>query len=109
MAPAGRRLPRRPFADAHANATVVGPGGLEERDDVWMGINLMAPGIRYPEHRHPPEEVYLVLSGGRWRQDGGAWHEPRIGGLVHNPSNVAHAMRSGARPLLAVWCLWKGG
>lgn len=100
--------PGEPFADGHANATVIGQGGLEERDDVWIGISLMAPGLRYPEHHHPPEEVYLVLSSGHWQQDGGAWHEPGVGGLVHNPSDVLHAMRSGSKPLLAVWCLWKG-
>jgi len=96
------------FADRHANATVIGRDGLEERDDVWVGISLMAPGSRYPDHHHPPEEVYLVLSGGQWRQGDGPWHEPGPGGLVHNPPAIQHAMRSGSTPLLATWCLWKG-
>lgn len=100
--------PDKPFSHAHANTTLIGKGGLEERDDVWVGISLMAPGIEYPEHHHPPEEVYLVLSPGQWQQDGGAWFEPGIGGLVHNTPNILHAMRSGSAPLLATWCLWKG-
>ena len=95
-----------PFASGHANATVIGKGGLEERDDVWVGISLMAPNLPYPEHHHPPEEVYLVLSPGHWQQSGGAWHEPGPGGLVHNPPDVMHAMHSGPAPLLATWCLW---
>ena len=94
------------FANSHANATVIGKGGLEERDDVCVGISLIAPGIQYPEHHHPPEEVYLVLSRGNWQKGGGDWWEPGIGGLVHNPPNVLHAMRSGSTPLLAIWCLW---
>lgn len=100
--------PGSPFTYAHANATLIGQGGLEERDDVWIGISLMAPGIEYPEHHHPPEEVYLVLSPGHWQQASGAWFEPGIGGLVHNTPNILHAMRSGTAPLLATWCLWKG-
>ncbi|NND90611.1 MAG: transcriptional regulator [Granulosicoccus sp.] len=97
----------KPFADGHANTTVIGKGGLEEHDDVWVGISLLAPGIQYPEHHHPPEEVYLVLSRGHWQQGGGDWYEPGIGGLVHNPPDILHAMRSGSTPLLATWCLWK--
>ncbi len=99
--------PGSAFATGHANTTLIGKGGLEERDDVWVGISLMAPGIEYPEHHHPPEEVYLVLSPGHWQQAGGDWFEPQIGGLVHNTPNILHAMRSGSAPLLAVWCLWK--
>ena len=98
---AGRR-----FADSHANAVVVGPGGLEPRDDVLVGVSLMAPGLQYPDHHHPPEEIYLVLSKGQWRQGEGAWHEPGPGRVVFNPSNVVHAMRSADDPLLAIWCLW---
>jgi len=94
-----------PFASGHANATVVGPGGLEDRDDVWIGISLMAPGISYPVHHHPPEEVYLVLTRGEWQQDNGSWQEPGVGSIVHNPPGILHAMRSGPVPLLTTWCL----
>jgi quercetin dioxygenase-like cupin family protein len=97
-----------PFASGHANATLIGKGGLEERSDVWIGVTLMAPNVPYPEHRHAPEEVYVVLSPGEWQQSRGDWHEPGVGGIVHNPPNVLHAMRSGATPLLSTWCLWIG-
>ena len=97
-----------PFMNGHANATIIGPGGLEERHDVWVGVSLLAPGIDYPVHHHPPEEVYLVLSEGHWNQDNGPWHQPGIGGVVHNPPHILHAMRSGEKPLLATWCLWIG-
>jgi hypothetical protein len=94
------------FLDGHANATITGPEGLEIRRDVWIGVSLMAPRMRYPDHRHPPEEIYVVLSDGQWRQASDPWHEPGIGGLVYNPPNVVHAMRSTERPLLALWFLW---
>ncbi|MEJ0020783.1 MAG: dimethylsulfonioproprionate lyase family protein [Acetobacteraceae bacterium] len=94
------------FLNGHANATIVGSEGLELRRDVWIGVSLMAPNTRYPDHRHPPEEVYVVLSEGEWRQADDPWHAPGIGGLVYNPANIVHAMRSTERPLLALWFLW---
>ena len=90
----------------HANATIIGSEGLEIRRDVWIGASLLAPHTRYPDHRHPPEEIYVVLSGGQWRQASNPWHEPGVGGFVYNPPNIVHAMRSTERPLLALWFLW---
>lgn len=94
------------FLNGHANATIIGSEGLEIRPDVWFGVSLMAPHTRYPDHRHSPEEIYVVLSDGQWRQGSNPWHEPGIGGLVYNPPNIMHAMRSRERPLLALWFLW---
>ncbi len=107
-------MPRQsggPFAsdnwpDGHANATVVGPNGLEARTDLAIGISLLAPQVRYPDHRHSPEEVYLVLSPGRFHHDGSGWFVPGPGGTLYNRPNVVHAMASDDAPLLALWCLW---
>lgn len=96
------------FFDAHATTVLAGPDGLEQRDDVRIGISLLAPKTQYPDHRHPPEEIYLALSGSEWRQKKGPWHAPGPGGLVHNPPDIVHGMRSLDAPLLAVWCLWVG-
>jgi quercetin dioxygenase-like cupin family protein len=103
---AGAETQGEQFLDGHANATITGPEGLEIRRDVRIGVSLMAPHTRYPDHRHPPEEIYVVLSDGEWRQASDPWHAPGIGGLVYNPPNVVHAMRSTERPLLALWFLW---
>jgi hypothetical protein len=102
----GAEMQGEPFLNGHANAAITGAEGLEMRRDVWIGVSLMAPNMRYPDHRHPPEEIYVVLSGGQWRQASGPWYEPGIGGLVYNPPNIVHAMRSTERPLLALWFLW---
>lgn len=93
------------FADGHANAQIVGPQGLEVRDDVTVGVTIMAPGVRYPDHRHPPEEVYVVMSEGEWRRANDPWFRPGPGGIVHNPPGIVHAMRSGVAPLFALWIL----
>jgi quercetin dioxygenase-like cupin family protein len=94
------------FFDGHANARLVGPRGLEQRDDVIVGASLVAPGVSYPDHHHLPEEIYVVLTPGEWRQQARPWHTPGPGGVVHNPSNIVHAMRAGDAPLLALWFLW---
>ena len=93
------------FADNHANARLLGPDGLERRGELVAGFSLVAPGVTYPEHDHPPEEIYLVLSGGEWWQAGGAWHAPGPCGIVHNPPGIRHAMRGTSVPLLAIWFL----
>jgi len=97
------------FAGAHANAVILGDDGIESRSDVRIGVSLLAPHTVYPDHRHPPEEVYVVLSDGEWRQAADPWHAPGPGGMVHNPPNVLHSMRSGSEPLLAIWTLLMDG
>lgn len=93
------------FLMSHANGLIVGPGGIEERDDLWLGVTLMAPQVRYPDHDHSPEETYLVLSEGEFKQADNEWFSPGIGGTFYNPPGIKHAMRSGDKPLFAFWAL----
>lgn len=93
------------FADAHANGMILGPGGIEERKDLWLGVTLMAPHVRYPDHDHPPEETYLVLSPGEFKQGDGDWFSPGIGGSLYNTPGIKHAMRSLGSPLFTFWAL----
>ncbi|MBI10920.1 MAG: transcriptional regulator [Rhodospirillaceae bacterium] len=97
------------FRANHANTVVIGVDGIERRNDVRIGVSLVAPDTVYPDHNHPPEEIYAVLSDGAWRQNKGAWRKPGLGGTVHNVPNILHGMRSYDTPLLAVWSLWVGG
>jgi Dimethlysulfonioproprionate lyase len=93
------------FVDGHANAMILGPAGLENRTDIWFGVSLLAPHVRYPDHSHAPEETYLVLSDGEFRQGDGDWFSPGVGGSFYNTPFITHAMRSGDRPLFAFWAL----
>ena len=96
------------FQANHANTVVVGVDGIERRNDVRIGVSLVAPDTVYPDHNHPPEEIYAVLSDGAWRQNEGPWRKPGLGGTIHNVPNILHGMRSYDTPLLAVWSLWVG-
>lgn len=93
------------FPVSHANALIVGPGGLEDRKDIWLGATLMAPNVRYPDHDHSPEETYLVLSDGEFMHGDSDWFTPGIGGSFYNPPGIRHAMRSKEQPLFAFWAL----
>lgn len=93
------------FLMSHANTTIVGPGGFEDRRDVWFGATLMAPNVRYPDHDHAPEETYLVLSDGEFLHGDSGWFSPGVGGSFYNPPGIRHAMRSGNSPLFAFWAL----
>lgn len=94
------------FDAAHANAMLLGPGGIEQRNDLWLGMSLLAPQTRYPDHRHAPEETYLVLTPGEFRHGESDWFQPGIGGSFYNTPDILHAMRSGPVPLFALWALW---
>jgi len=85
---------------------IVGPSGFEDRADLALGVSRLAPPVRYPDHDHPPEETYLVVTEGEFRQEDGDWFSPGIGGLFYNVPMIKHDMRSGEAPLLAFWGLW---
>ena len=102
---AGSETAAPAFRDGHANALILGPRGIETRDDVWIGVTLMAPGVTYADHDHPPEEVYLSLTAGEWWNAGMDWTDPGMNGLIYNPPGIRHAMRAGAAPFLALWFL----
>ena len=93
------------WPNSHANSVIIGDTGLECRNDVRIGVSLLAPYTIYPNHQHPPEEVYIALSNGSWRQNDGFWQTRGAGGLIYNPPNIVHAMKSNSDPLLAIWIL----
>lgn len=93
------------YIERHVNGVIVGPGGMESRYDVQLGFSLLAPDTRYPDHQHVPEEAYVLLTPGEFRQANGDWFDPGVGGGLYNVSNILHAMRSHDRPMLAMWCL----
>ncbi|MCI0431514.1 MAG: dimethylsulfonioproprionate lyase family protein [Rhodospirillales bacterium] len=95
------------FLDGYGYAVIAGPGGLFA-SEIALGVLVLAPGLLYPAHAHPAEEVYLVLDPtSRWWRDGEEWREGAGGAAIHHPPNLAHAMQAGSAPLFAVY-LWRG-
>lgn len=94
------------YRGGHANAMIIGPGGIEQRRDLWIGISLLAPGVRYPDHDHAPPELYLVLTPGRFMHGNDDWVSPGTGGNFYNSPGIMHAMAAeDGQPLAALWVL----
>lgn len=116
--------PHDRFLDGYAHATFLGPTDGEPLPALFpvslpdsspagagpaaVGLLLLAPGVVYPHHDHPADEIYLPLTEARWSHSDGAPFEVEAAGIAlrHRPSQP-HAMIAGACPLLALY-LWTG-
>ncbi len=92
------------FARDHAHAILVGPGGVEERLDVRVGLTLMAPYTRFPDHQQTSNRVVVALSEGEFQSDGGDWFREKAGSAIFYPTGRRFAMRCTAAPLMTLWC-----
>lgn len=97
------------FVDNYGWLEVFGMRGHFVNEDVAGGFLILGPNLLYPDHHHVAEEIYIPLAGGtQWRKGDGEFVTRKAGEVIHHPSNVNHAMRTGAEPLLALY-LWRGG
>lgn len=100
--------PHAGFLDNYASLELAGLSGPLMSTRTAIGVLLLGPNLDYPSHLHPADEVYHVLSGtADWWMAGLPWQEREAGTCIHHPSGVAHAMRTGAAPLLALYA-WTG-
>jgi hypothetical protein len=99
----------RTFIDNYGWMELLGTRGHFASDKIAAGFLILGPDIVYPDHHHIAEELYLPLTGGtEWRKGEGGFTARSAGEIIHHPSNVSHAMRTGAEPLVAFY-LWRGG
>ncbi len=89
----------------YAESYLVGPNGIEVRKDVQVGISILNSDIVYPAHRHAPEEIYLAMTGGFWRQKDENWNDHEAGSFIYNSSNTLHSLAAKPYPQLSVWVL----
>lgn len=76
--------------------------------DIRVGLLLLGPGLHYPAHAHPAEEIYHPLTdGGLWRRGQEDWRTVPAGRAIHHPSTVEHETKSADTTLLALYC-WRG-
>lgn len=87
---------------------LVSPEGPFQSDSLRVSLGYWGKGLRYPRHRHAPEEIYCVVAGGaRFETDGRQPIEAAPGDLIHHPSNIWHGMAMDRAPLLAM-AFWRG-
>jgi mannose-6-phosphate isomerase-like protein (cupin superfamily) len=90
------------FLDGYSYVNLAGPQGPVVTPDLGLFVTIQAPGITYPAHRHDAFEVYYVIAGrGEWKRGDESWTVREPGTFVVHGSQEAHAMRTGAEPLLA--------
>jgi hypothetical protein len=76
--------------------------------DIRVGLLLLGPGLHYPLHAHPAEEVYHPLTaGGLWRRGEEDWRTVAVGHAIHHAPMVPHESKATDRTLLALYC-WRG-
>ncbi|RDJ05574.1 dimethylsulfonioproprionate lyase family protein [Rhizobium grahamii] len=98
-----------PFASiniehTHAHAVIAGMSGIEERSDVALGLTIMAPYSRFPDHIQFRSRVFLALSDCEFSCDDKGWQRGTVGSIFFNEAGHNVAMRCTSRPLLAAWC-----
>lgn len=97
------------FVENYGWLELFGTRGHFVNEDMAAGFLILGPNLIYPDHHHVAEEIYLPLTGGTaWRKGEGDFSLRPAGEVVHHPSDVNHAMRTGEEPLLALY-LWRGG
>jgi hypothetical protein len=75
---------------------------------IRVGVLLLGPGLHYPLHAHPAEEIYHPLTdGGLWRRGEEDWRAVPAGQSIHHPPMMAHETKATDRTLLALYC-WRG-
>jgi hypothetical protein len=103
--------PNASFLAGYGHATLLGspaghPVAVDPYARVAFGLLLLGPGVHYPAHRHPADEVYLPPPPPRWSSGPDEAVRPP-GTPLHHPPGRPHAMRTGATPLLALY-IWRG-
>lgn len=92
------------FEKSHAHGVVIGPGGVEDRSDVRIGVTYMEPYSRFPDHVKTVPRAFLLMSSSEISMDGRNWFPASAGTVFASDAGQSFAMRCTAKPLLAVWC-----
>ena len=88
-------------------ATLLGPEGPIPAPDVRLGLVYMRPDSYYPLHLHDADETYAIVAGQAMWTAGDDIRMRREGDLIHHPSLMPHAFRTGPEGFLAIW-RWSG-
>ena len=87
------------FLPSLANGEGIGPDGRLQHNEIILGLFLLGPHTTYPEHAHPAEEFYLVLSGNpEFKVGSNNFELQEAGSIALHHSNISHAIRTASEP-----------
>jgi mannose-6-phosphate isomerase-like protein (cupin superfamily) len=96
------------FLPLFANGEGIGPDGRLKHNEVILGLFLLGPNVTYPEHAHPAEEFYIVLTGNpEFKVGSNNFKLQEAGAVVLHHNNVSHAIRTSSEPFFAIFG-WRG-
>jgi len=82
---------------------------LRDLGDVTAGLMWVGPGCQYPLHHHPPQELYLTLTGRARFRWGGAEElrpvEPDMT-LYNHPDDWHTSIADDGTPFVALYVTW---
>ena len=95
------------FLDRFGCYAVIGGGGRWISASMSSFVVYMPPGLDYPWHHHPAEEIYLVLAGeAQFQCEGSKPETLGPGQSSFHADNRPHAMATFAHPVMA-YVVWR--
>ncbi|MCB2135223.1 MAG: hypothetical protein KDE08_04650 [Rhodobacteraceae bacterium] len=94
-------------ADISTYATLLGPDGPIFAADLRLGLYYQRPDTYYALHNHDADETYAIICGEALWTSGEDVRMRGPGSMIHHPSLMPHAFRSGPEGFLALW-RWSG-
>ncbi len=88
-------------------STLMGPEGPIPAPDVRLGLVYMRPESYYPLHLHDADETYVIIAGRALWTAGDDTRMRGVGDMIHHPSLMPHAFRTGCEGFVALW-RWSG-
>lgn len=95
------------IAEMISVATLMGPDGPIPAPDVRLGLVYMRPESYYPLHLHDADETYVIIAGQALWIVGDDIRMRGAGDMIHHPSQMPHAFKTGPEGFLAIW-RWSG-
>ncbi len=90
-----------------AVTTLMGPDGPIPASDLRLGLFYQRPNSYYALHNHDADETYVILAGAAFWTAGEDRRIRLPGDMIHHPSLMPHAFRTGEEGVLALW-RWSG-
>ncbi len=95
------------FLDHFGCYCLIGAGGPWVSQQMSCYVVYMPPGLHYPWHHHPAEEIYIVLAGeAEFLKEGEPPKVVSTGGSCFHASNQPHATDTHGKGIMA-YVLWR--
>ena len=97
------------FLDKFACYEIIGRDAPFASNKMRSFVIYQPPGVYYPWHQHPAEEIYVVLAGkAKFSLEKTAARILNSGDHAFHPSNQPHALETLSHPVMA-YVVWRNG